>query len=209
MSHPFGSLLFTPAIKALQERHGSRAQYARLASREGPARALGPDEAAFIASRDSFYMATVGSKGWPYVQHRGGPPGFVKVFDEHTLAFADYAGNRQFVTAGNLATDDRAALILVDYPAQARLKVLGHVQVLEGQAAKEYWPKVIDPQYGARPERVFVVRVEAFDWNCPQHITPRFTQAEIEHALTPMAERLRELEQENERLRGELARRRA
>lgn len=206
MAHPLGSLLFTPAVKALQERHGSRRQYARLESRERQSDTLGPDESEFIAARDSFYLATVGSGGWPYVQHRGGPKGFLKVLDARTIAFADYAGNKQFISAGNLLTDGRAALIMVDYPAQVRLKILGHVQVLEGEAAKDWLPRVADADYRARVERVFVIRVEAFDWNCRQHITPRYTAEEIQEAIAPLEERVRQLEQENEKLRSELAR---
>lgn len=206
MAHALGSLLFTPVIKALQERYGSRRQYARLESREGQSDTLGPDESEFVAARDSFYLATVGSGGWPYVQHRGGPKGFLKVLDARTIAFADYAGNRQYISAGNLLTDGRAALIMVDYPAQVRLKVLGHVQVFEGEAAKGYLPRVVDADYRARVERVFVIRVEAFDWNCRQHITPRYTAEEIQEAIAPLEERVRQLEQENEKLRSELTR---
>ncbi len=205
MAHNFGSLAFTPAVKALQERHGSRRQYARF---EGAATRdrLGPNEREFLAERDSFYIASVGSTGWPYVQHRGGPAGFLKVIDDSTLAFADFAGNRQYVSAGNLATDDRVALIMVDYPSQTRLKILGHAQVLEGDAAKEWIARVRDPQYRATVERVFVIHVEALDWNCQQHITPRFTAAEIQEAVAPLEKRLRELEQENQALRSDLAR---
>lgn len=206
MAHALGSLLFTPVIKALQERYGSRRQYARLESREGQSDTLDPDESEFVAARDSFYLATVGSGGWPYVQHRGGPKGFLKVLDARTIAFADYAGNRQYISAGNLLTDGRAALIMVDYPAQVRLKVLGHVQVFEGEAAKGYLPRVVDADYRARVERVFVIRVEAFDWNCRQHITPRYTAEEIQEAIAPLEERVRQLEQENEKLRSELTR---
>lgn len=204
MAHPFGSLVFTPAVKALQERFGSRRQYARLeASGKGRDR-LGEDEAAFLAERDSFYMATVGAGGWPYVQHRGGPKGFLKVIDERTLAFADFRGNKQYVSAGNLATDDRVALILVDYPRQLRLKILGRSEVVE---SGEWLERTRVDGYDATVERVFVIRVEAFDWNCPQHITPRFTADEIREVLAPVEERLRALEADNERLRAELARR--
>ena len=206
MAHNFGSLAFTPAVKALQERHGSRRQYARF---EGSATRdrLGPNEREFLAERDSFYIASVGSTGWPYVQHRGGPPGFLKVIDDSTLAFADFVGNRQYVSAGNLATNDRVALIMVDYPSQTRLKILGHAEVLEGDAAKEWLARVRDPQYQATVERVFVIHVEALDWNCQQHITPRFTAAEIQEAVAPLEKRLRELEQENQALHRDLARR--
>ena len=201
----FGSLVFTPVVKALQEKYGSRRQYARMEGAGSPARdRLGPDETAFLAERDSFYMATAGSSGLPYVQHRGGPKGFLRVIDPSTLAFGDYRGNKQFISTGNLATDDRAALILVDYPAQARLKILGRVEILDGERASEWLERVRDASYAATIERVYVIRVEAFDWNCPQHITPRYTEEQIEEAVAPLRQRQSELEQENERLRQQL-----
>jgi predicted pyridoxine 5'-phosphate oxidase superfamily flavin-nucleotide-binding protein len=127
-------------------------------------------------------MASVGATGWPYIQHRGGPVGFLKVIDEQTIAFADFAGNKQYISVGNLTTDDRVALILVDYPRQARLKILGRARTLEGAQAKDWLDRVRDPSYKAAIERVVVIHLEAFDWNCQQHITPRFTVAEIEEA---------------------------
>jgi uncharacterized protein len=206
MPYTFGSLVFTPVIKALQERYGSRRQYAKREASSFAPDGLGPSEIELLAGADSFYMASVGATGWPYVQHRGGPQGFLKVIDGHTIAFADFGGNRQFITAGNLMTDDRVALILVDYPRQARLKFLGHVKIMEGAEAKEWVAKLHDPAYDAVVDRVFVIHVEAFDWNCQQHITPRFTEEQIRAALAPVEERMHGLEQENERLRGELAR---
>jgi hypothetical protein len=199
-------LVFTSVIKALQERHGSRQQYARLEKLTTSPDRLGPEESEFIAERDSFYLASVGETGWPYIQHRGGPKGFVKVIDERTIAFADFSGNKQFISAGNLMTDNRAALILVDYPGQARLKILGRTEILEGEHAKEWIERVRDPGYNAVIERIFVIRVEAFAWNCRQHITPRFTVDQIQEALEPIEKRVQELEQNNERLRDELAR---
>jgi predicted pyridoxine 5'-phosphate oxidase superfamily flavin-nucleotide-binding protein len=184
MAHNFGSLVFTPAIKALQEKYGSRRQYARMEEGGAAHDRLGEDEIAFIGESDSFYMATVGSTGWPYIQHRGGPPGFLKVVDDRTLSFPDYRGNKQFITTGNLETDNRVALILVDYPRQARLKILGRAEVI----GKE-----------------FVIRIEAFDWNCPQHITPRFTEAQIKEVLAPVEKRMAALEEENRKLREALA----
>lgn len=208
MSHSFGSLIFTPAIKALQERYGSRRQCARM-EQSGSRDRLGPDESAFLAERDSFYMATVGATGWPYVQHRGGAKGFLKVIDDRTIAFADFRGNKQFVSTGNVATDNRVALILVDYPRQARLKILGRAEIFEGDQARDWIEKVRDPGYKAPIERVFVIRIEAFDWNCPQHITPRFTEEQIQDALAPFEQRMQDLELENKRLREELAQSRA
>ena len=206
MGYPFGSLVFTPAIKALQERYGSRRQYAKLESSGKGRDALGAEESEFLGERDSFYMASVGAGGWPYIQHRGGPKGFLKVIDEHTIAFADFRGNKQFISTGNVTTDDRVALIAVDYPGRVRLKLLGHAQLFEGAQAAEWIARTGDSQYDATIERVFVIRVEAFDWNCPQHITPRFTESQIRQVLTPVENRLGALEEENERLRAELAR---
>jgi predicted pyridoxine 5'-phosphate oxidase superfamily flavin-nucleotide-binding protein len=205
MPKSFGSLVFTPVVKALQERYGSRRQYERLEKSDDTPAPLGPDERDFIGERDTFYMASIGSTGWPYIQHRGGPKGFVKIIDENTLAFADFRGNKQYVSAGNLTTNDRVALILVDYPRQLRLKVLGHVQIFEGPEAKEWIEKVRDPGYKATIERVFVIKVEAFDWNCQQHITPRFTEEEIREALAPLEGRMQRLEDENKKLREDLA----
>jgi len=201
MGHNFGSLVFTPVIKALQEKYGSRRQYARMEKGGASADRLGPHESEFIAGRDSFYMATIGSTGWPYVQHRGGPKGFIKVVDDRTLAFADFRGNRQYVSTGNIATDNRVALIMVDYPRQTRLKVLGRAQILDGEAAHDWIERLREPGYRAVVERVYVITVEAFDWNCPQHITPRFTAEEIQEALAPFERRLQDLERENKKLR--------
>ena len=205
MAHNFGSLVFTPVIKTLQEQHGSRRQYAKMAGSGSESDRLGEQESEFIAERDSFYMASVGETGWPYVQHRGGPKGFLKVIDERTIAFADFGGNKQFVSTGNLMTDNRVALIMVDYPHQARLKILGRAEILAGEKAREWIGRLRDPEYKAVVERAFVIRVEAFDWNCPQHITPRFTEDEIRQALAPIETRMQALEQENERLRKQLA----
>jgi predicted pyridoxine 5'-phosphate oxidase superfamily flavin-nucleotide-binding protein len=205
----FGSLVFTPAIKRLQEQHGSRRQYERMECAGTSQPRLGPDEAAFLAERDSFYWATIGETGWPYVQHRGGPKGFLKVADGRTLAFADFRGNKQYVSTGNLLTDNRVAMILVDYPQQARLKILGRVEVLEGEAARDWVTRVRVPGGKAVVERVFVVHVEAFDWNCPQHITPRYTAEEIQDAVRPLEERLGTLERDNGLLRDEITRLRA
>src|SRR5450432_3105911 len=172
MAYTFGSLVFTPVIKKLQERYGSRRQYAKREASGFAPDGLGPSETEFLADRDSFYMASIGETGWPYVQHRGGPKGFLKVIDEHTVAFADFGGNKQYISTGNLKTDDRVALIFVDYPRQARLKILGHVKIAEGPEAKEWIDKLRDPTYDAAVERVLVIHVNAFDWNCQQHITP-------------------------------------
>jgi predicted pyridoxine 5'-phosphate oxidase superfamily flavin-nucleotide-binding protein len=202
----FGKLAFTPLVKKLQELHGSRAQYARMEKSGESQDRLGEFEKEFLADRDMFYWATTGSTGWPYVQHRGGPKGFLKVIDDRTLAFADFRGNKQYITTGNLMTDDRVALILVDYPRQARLKILGHVEVFEGIKAENWLARVRIPDYKAVIERVFVIHIEAYDWNCPQHITPRYTEEEIRDAVRAVEETSSRLELENENLRKELAR---
>jgi len=201
----YGSRVFTEVVKELQERYGSRRQYERLRGQSTPVDQLSEDEIGFLAERDSFYMATVGSSGWTYVQHRGGPKGFLKVIDPSTLAFADYRGNRQYVSTGNLMTDSRVSLILVDYPRRARLKILGRVSIFEGEAAAPWISKVKDPGDPAFSERVYVIRIEAFDWNCPQHITPRFTVEEIQTALAPFEQQLQALEEENARLRKQVS----
>ena len=201
----FGSLVFTPLVKKLQERYGSRRQYERMESSGASHDRFGEFESEFLSERDSFYWATVGATGWPYVQHRGGPKGFLKVIDDDTLALADYRGNKQFISTGNLLSDDRIALIMVDYPRQARLKILGRVEIFEGEKAKVWLDRVRVPVYQAVIERVFVIHVEAFDWNCPQHIPPRYTPDEIREGMHAIEDRVQTLERENETLRKELA----
>nr|WP_244977990.1 pyridoxamine 5'-phosphate oxidase family protein [Aureimonas jatrophae] len=166
---------------------------------------FGENEAAFIGARDSFYLATTSETGWPYVQHRGGPPGFLKLVDDRSLAFADYRGNRQYISLGNIGADERACLFLMDYPRRARLKIYGHVEILAPDAEPDLARRVADASYHARIERIFRLRLAAFDWNCPQHITPRFTQAEIAEAVRPLHERIATLETENAALRSEAA----
>src|SRR3974390_42087 len=206
MTKSFGSLVFTPAVKALQERYGSRKRYGQIELQGERSGGLGPNEKEYVSERDTFYMASLGETGWPYIQHRGGPKGFLKVMDDNTLAFADFRGNKQYISTGNLITDKRVALILMDYPRQLRLKILGRAEIFEGDAAKDWLPKVRDPEYSAVTERVYVIRIEAFDWNCQQHITPRFTVEEIRSVLEPMEKQMQELLPENEQLRETLAR---
>ncbi len=193
MPHRFAEIAFTPTVKKVQEELGSRPSYARM---EGVAavvnQRLGEAEAAFIAARDSFYMATVGETGWPYIQHRGGPAGFVRVLDERTLGFADLRGNRQYISVGNLATDDRVALFFMDYPHKARLKLLGRARTVGPAEA----PLLALPDGRARVERGIVVTVEGFDWNCPQHITERYTLDEVQAATAALTARIAALEAE-------------
>ena len=203
MTHRFAEIAFTDAVKAAQARYGARAQNERLEARGGPNAELTDREAAFIAARDSFYLATVSETGWPYVQHRGGPPGFLKVIDSRTLAFADFGGNRQFVSVGNAAANDRAALFLMDYGQQQRLKLLGRMGMYDlGEAPPELVFEVELPDYRARIERVAVIAVEAFDWNCPQHITPRFTEDEVRKSVQSLLDRIAALEAELGRRSG-------
>lgn len=158
---------------------------------------LGPDERDFIASRDSFFMATVTRSGWPYLQHRGGPAGFLRVVDETTLAFADLKGNRQLVSTGNLAAVDRVALFLVDYPQRLRLKIMGHARTVDARADAALADQVSpSPDLRARIERVFLIDVVGFDWNCPAYITPRYTAAEVDEVVAPLRARIAQLESE-------------
>ena len=200
MAYTFLDIAGTPNVRAAQAAMGSdRLWTGREFHRDFDR--FTPQEVEFIAERDSFYVATVSETGWPYVQHRGGPPGFLKVVDDRTLAFADYSGNRQYISVGNLAGNGRAALILMDYPRRTRLKIYAHVETVAPEANPELTARVTVPGYKSRIERIFVLRLDAFDWNCPQHITPRFTEAEIEAATRPLRERLAELEAENDKLR--------
>jgi predicted pyridoxine 5'-phosphate oxidase superfamily flavin-nucleotide-binding protein len=201
----FGAIAFTPLVKKLQERYGSRRQYERMESSGEPQDSLTAFEEEFLAERDTFYMATTGATGWPYVQHRGGPKGFLKVIDNRTLAFADFRGNKQYISTGNLLSDDRVALIFVDYPRQARLKILGHAKILEGHDADSWLPRVRVAGYKAVIERVYVIHISAYDWNCPQHIVPRYTAEEIREGMQEVEKQMHALERENETLRKELA----
>lgn len=186
--------LFTNSVKAAQEANGSRDAYARFEKTPTEADALTEREAAFISARDSFYLASVAENGWPYLQHRGGPRGFVKVIDEKRLGFADYRGNRQYVSVGNVAADPRVSLFFMDYPSRARLKVLGRMRIVSGSAAEDFERMLTDDAYNAKIERFLLVDIEAFDWNCPQHITPRYTMDEIEPMLASLKQRIGELE---------------
>ena len=203
MAYTFLDTLSTAGVRAAQAANGAQALWAldhdRAFDRFGEA------EAVFIAERDSFYLATVSQSGWPYVQHRGGPAGFLKVLDETTLAFADFRGNRQYVSLGNAADDDRVALFLMDYPNRARLKVLAHMTAHDLAGEPELAAAVALPGYRAVVERAFVLKLHAFDWNCAQHITPRFTAAQIEPVVSRLQARVAELEAENAALRATAA----
>jgi predicted pyridoxine 5'-phosphate oxidase superfamily flavin-nucleotide-binding protein len=195
MGHKFAEITFTETVKSVQEKMGSRNAYAK---REGGADSnttLGETEVGFITARDSFYMATVGETGWPYVQHRGGPAGFLRVLDEATLGFADFSGNRQYVSVGNVTTDDRVSLFLMDYPNKTRLKILGRARLVDKDDPVTL-EKLTPSDYRARIERGMLITVEAFDWNCPQHITPRYSQTEMEAVARTLVEKIIGLEAE-------------
>lgn len=179
MSHAYHDIAFTEAVTALQERAGSRDAYAKQGTRDRNA-TLGPAEAAFIAARDGFYLGSVSETGWPYIQFRGGPAGFVRVLDETTLGWADFRGNQQFVTAGNVAGDDRVSLFMMDYPNARRLKLYGHLTYRDAADLPDAAAALAVSGYKAQIDRVAIVRVAAFDWNCPQHIPRRFTVAELD-----------------------------
>ena len=193
---------FTRSVKAEQERRGSRLGYARLEEKGGWPTTVTADLAAFLAQRDTAFLATASADGRPYVQHRGGPPGFIKVLDENTLAFADFGGNRQYITLGNLAENPRALLFLMDFATRRRIKIWGRAEALEDRP--DLTKALADPAYGAKPERAIVFHIEAWDVNCPQHIVPRFTAQEIEQVLAPLRWRISELEAECAALKGKL-----
>ena len=192
MAAKFMQVVLTPAVQAAQERYFGKHQSVA----EAPERdAFTDEEAAFIASHDSFYMATTNSDGWPYLQHRGGPAGFLKVPGPNLLGFADLKGNRQLLSAGNLDGDDRIALFLMDYPRRERLKILGHARVLDAREHADLADQLSpSPELRSKIERLFLIEVVSFDWNCPQYITPRYTAAEVEGLISPLQARIAELE---------------
>jgi uncharacterized protein len=203
MSQHFGDIAFTPAVQAVQIARGSRRAYAAQAARADGDDRLGGDEVAFIEARDSFYLASVGETGWPYIQHRGGPVGFLRVLDAHTIGFADFSGNRQYISVGNVGGDDRVCLFLMDYPHRTRLKILGHARLTE---SPEDLARLVVSEYRAPIERGWVITVAAFDWNCQKHIVPRFTIADIDpmvaRVVAPLEARIAELEAELAQARG-------
>lgn len=203
MSYGFLDIAMTPSVRAVQEAMGSAGFWSGFEGHRAFDR-FTDNEAGLIATRDSFYMASVSESGWPYVQHRGGPPGFLRLVDDRTLAFADYRGNRQYISTGNISADDRVCLFLMDYPRRARLKIYAHAEIVAIEADPDLAELVAMSDYKAKPERVVRLRLEAFDWNCPQHITPRFTEDEIARAVGPLRDRLAELEAENVALHARL-----
>lgn len=195
MSRAYSDIAFSPAVRALQTRLGSRHKYAALDHTELRDDRLGARESSFIAARDGFYQATVSETGWPYVQFRGGPAGFLKVLDDKTLGYADFRGNVQYISAGNLSGNNRISIILMDHAHRARLKILGRVRLVGLDEDPALMSKLELPNYRARVERGVVISVEGYDWNCPQHITPRFTEAEIAAATAPLREEIARLQE--------------
>jgi predicted pyridoxine 5'-phosphate oxidase superfamily flavin-nucleotide-binding protein len=203
MGRRFAELAFTPLVKRQQQQHGSRHLYEQVERSSDLGDQLGPDEQAFIRERDGCYMASVSETGWPYIQYRGGEKGFLHGIDARTLGFADLRGNTRYISVGNLQHDDRVALFFMDYPNQSRLKILGRARIHEGDAeARKLIEELRVPGEKSPAERAELIHVEAFDWNCPQHITPRYSEAELAKLLEPMRHRLDALEAENKRLRG-------
>ncbi len=204
MTRKYTQLTFTESVKQVQQHYGSRGQGAKMEAMDWPDERLTDRESVFIAGRDGFYVATVGQDGWPYVQFRGGPKGFLRLLDDRTLAFADFRGNLQYITTGNIKNDNRVALFFMDYANRQRLKIMARAEFFDASDRPDLIEQLADPSYQARTERAVVYRVEAFDWNCPQHITPRWTEDELAPMIEEMQTRLNELQEENDKLRREI-----
>lgn len=203
MAYKFLDMLTTDAVIAAQADNEAREQWADF---QGDRMFDRFDEraAAFIAARDSFYMASVSENGWPYLQHRGGPAGFLKILDDRTLGFADFRGNRQYISLGNTRADDRVALFMVDYPRRKRLKLLGHLHAHALDADPDLTRRIVDRDYPGEPERVMTIALDAYDWNCPQHIIPRYTKDMVDQAAQPLQDEIARLTAENEALKARL-----
>ncbi len=182
MNKNFTKLAFTDSVKKVQEKYGTRKSYARM-EEGGDQHELTQREIQYIQSRDSFYMATVGENGWPYVQFRGGPKGFLKIMDNTTIGYADFRGNRQYISVGNINSSQKAALILMDYPSQSRLKIWAESEVIYAEDDSELLKDLEVSEYNAHVERLIIFKIQAYDWNCPQHITPRYTAEEISEEI--------------------------
>jgi uncharacterized protein len=200
MTDRYLEIATSDAVKDLQERWGSRSAYARFESGPLTSNQLGPEEIAFIEATDSFFLASLNESGWPYIQHRGGPPGFLKVLENNRLGFPDFKGNRQYLSFGNIQKNPRVSLFLIDYPARARLKIFGNAKLVEGDSVPEAL-REIENEPGAAPiERGVIIQVEAFHWNCPKYIVPRFTEAQVRTVIDPLVKRIKDLEAELARL---------
>ncbi len=197
MPNAFATISFTDSVKAAQSRYGSREHNQHFELSDDPRNQLGAFEKEFIETRDSFYMATISENDWPYVQHRGGPAGFIKVLDARTIGFADFKGNRQYISVGNLNANSRTSLMLMDYPNRRRLKLWGTTRIIHEAEEPELIKRLETTSYPARVERGIVIKIEAIEWNCPRHITPRYSETEVDNVLQPLLE-------ENKQLREQL-----
>lgn len=200
----YHEIAFSEAVKELQTAHGSRDKYQGVYGRYEKT-GFSDSEVSFIHDQDSFFMATVGKSGFPYIQHRGGPKGFLRVIDDQTLGFVDFSGNRQYISTGNLAENDTVALFLISYPHQSRLKIFARASIVELADNPDLFAQLDPADYKHTPERMMILKVEGFDWNCPQHITQRFTVEEVDKVYGPKLKRLEEIEAEIERLKTELS----
>lgn len=202
MASAFAKLAFTPTVQNLQKQNGSAEIYQRFLENEVEAgNKLTEKEIEFISKRDGFYQSSISETNWPYVQFRGGPKGFLKILDEQTIAYADFRGNRQFISTGNFTTNNRTSLILMDYPNRRRLKIWGEVEIIDGTTNPELITQLHEDTYKALPERAILITITAFDWNCPQHIPQRLTLEELVPHLQPLKEEIRKLKEENEHLK--------
>ena len=200
MAKNFAEIAFTDAVKKLQEKHGSRNGYDQM-EKFNVIDGLTESEMSFVQNRDSFYLASIGAKEFPYVQHRGGPKGFLKVLDSKRLGFIDFTGNKQYVSVGNMETNNNVSLIMIDYPTRTRLKVFAKAEVVELKDNPDLYDLLNLDAYKFRPERMIVFNIEAYDWNCPQHITPRYTVDEINKAFASQKEYITTLEEEIKKLK--------
>ncbi|MFT7034075.1 MAG: putative pyridoxine 5'-phosphate oxidase superfamily flavin-nucleotide-binding protein [Cyclobacteriaceae bacterium] len=203
MAKNFAEIAFTEAVKKLQEKHGSFKSYERI-EKFSVIDGLTPNEITFIQNRDSFYLASIGAKEFPYIQHRGGPKGFLKVIDSKRVGFIDFTGNKQYVSVGNIATNNNVSLIMIDYPTRTRLKIFAEAEIVELGDNSELHDQLDLENYKFRPERIMVFHIEAYDWNCPQHIKPRYTVDEINEAFMPQKEYITKLEAEIKELKGKI-----
>jgi uncharacterized protein len=190
MAKNFMELAFTDSVRKVQEQYGTRAPYQKMESKDEFRTKLTWQEKSYIKNRDSFYMSSVGENGWPYMQFRGGPKGFLKVIDTNVLTYADFQGNGQYISTGNINATKKTVLFLMDYTQQQRLKIWAEAEVMHAADYPEFLEKLEMPDYKATVERIFIFKVHAFDWNCPQHITPRYTKEEIEKGLVKLDQEL-------------------
>lgn len=202
MANKFQQIAFTNSVKAVQERYGTRRHYAKFEGGRDTNDRIGDAEADFVEQREGFYLATVGEEGQPYIQFRGGKPGFLKVLDETTLGFADFLGNLQYISVGNASVNNKAALFLMDYANRRRLKILGEVEFHAAADRPDLIEKFADPTYEAKVERAAIIHIKGFDWNCPQHITPRYTMDEVRAMVQPLYDRIESLEAEVAKYKG-------